>query len=49
MFLHTVYNFAGAWEKVAFDIFRFEDGLIAEHWDVVSQISADSANDNGKF
>ena len=33
VFLHTVYNFAGAGEQVAFDIFRFENGLIAEHWD----------------
>ena len=29
-----MYNFAGAGEQVAFDIFRFdEEGLIAEHWD----------------
>ncbi|MBR0419232.1 MAG: nuclear transport factor 2 family protein [Erysipelotrichaceae bacterium] len=34
VFLHTVYNFAGMGEQVAFDIFRFdEDGKIAEHWD----------------
>lgn len=33
VFLHTVYNFAGAGEQVAFDIFRFESGFIAEHWD----------------
>lgn len=34
VFLHSVYNFAGAGEQVAFDIFRFdEEGLIAEHWD----------------
>ena len=34
VFLHTVYDFAGAGEQVAFDVFRFdEDGLIAEHWD----------------
>lgn len=34
VFLHTVYNFAGAGEQVAFDIFRFdESGKIAEHWD----------------
>ncbi len=34
VFLHTVYNFAGAGEQVAFDVFRFDaDGLIAEHWD----------------
>ena len=31
--LQSVYNFAGAGEQVAFDIFRIEDGLIAEHWD----------------
>ena len=34
VFLHTVYDFAGAGEQVAFDVFRFDsDGLIAEHWD----------------
>lgn len=34
VFLHTVYNFAGAGEQVAFDIFRFdENGKIVEHWD----------------
>lgn len=34
VFLHNVYNFAGAGEVVAFDIFRFDsEGKIAEHWD----------------
>lgn len=33
VFLHTIYNFAGAGEQVAFDVFRFENGKIAEHWD----------------
>ena len=34
VFLQTVYNFAGAGEQVAFDIFRFdENGKIAEYWD----------------
>lgn len=34
VFLHTIYNFAGAGKQVAFDIFRFDDnGKIAEHWD----------------
>ena len=33
VFMQTIYNFAGAGEQVAFDIFRFENGLIAEHWD----------------
>ncbi len=40
VFLHTVYNFAGAGEQVAFDIFRFdEDGKIAEHWDNLSALT----------
>ena len=34
VYLQTVYNFAGAGEQVAFDIFRFDtEGKIAEHWD----------------
>ncbi len=31
VFAHTEYNFFG--QKIGFDIFRFEDGLIVEHWD----------------
>lgn len=46
VFLQTVYNFAGAGEQVAFDIFRFEDGLIAEHWDNLSAL-AKEANPSG--
>ena len=30
-FSHTVYDFFGP--KIGFDIFRFENGLIVEHWD----------------
>ena len=41
VFLQTVYNFAGAEEQVAFDIFRFdENGLIAEHWDNLTSLAA---------
>lgn len=40
VFLQSVYNFAGAGEQVAFDIFRFNDqGLIAEHWDNLAAIA----------
>ena len=40
VFLQTVYNFAGAGEQVAFDIFRFDgNGLIAEHWDNLALLS----------
>ena len=41
VFLHTIYNFAGAGEQVAFDIFRFDDcGKIAEHWDNLAALAA---------
>lgn len=41
VFLHSVYNFAGSGEQVAFDIFRFDrDGKIAEHWDNLAALSA---------
>ncbi len=31
VFTHTEYNIFG--EKIGFDVFRFEDGKIVEHWD----------------
>lgn len=41
VFLQTIYNFAGAGEQVAFDIFRFDDsGKIAEHWDNLAALVA---------
>lgn len=41
VFLQTVYNFAGAGEQVAFDIFRFDvDGKIVEHWDNLAALAA---------
>ena len=47
VFLQTVYNFAGAGEQVAFDIFRFdEEGEIAEHWDNLAALAAE-ANPSG--
>lgn len=46
VFLQTVYNFAGAGEQVAFDIFRFdENGKIAEHWDNLAALA--EANPSG--
>lgn len=40
VFLHTIYNFAGAGKQVAFDIFRFQkDGKIAEHWDNLTALA----------
>ena len=43
--LQSIYNFAGAGEQVTFDVFRFEDGLIAEHWDNLASVAP--ANPSG--
>lgn len=32
-----------------YDLFRLEDGMIVEHWDVIAEIPAEMAHDNGKF
>lgn len=37
VFLHVEYDFFGP--KAAFDIFRFEDGQIVEHWDNLAEIT----------
>lgn len=39
---HTQYNFFGP--KVGFDIFRFEDGLIVEHWDNLQALVTETAS-----
>lgn len=38
VFAHTEYNFFGP--KIGFDVFRFEDGLIVEHWDNLQETPA---------
>lgn len=32
-----------------YDLLRIEDGVIVEHWDVIAEIPAEMAHDNGKF
>ena len=32
-----------------YDLFRVDDGKIVEHWDVIAEIPAEMAHDNGKF
>ncbi len=44
VFTHTDYNFFGP--KVGFDVFRFEDGLIVEHWDNLAE-KAPNPNPSG--
>src|SRR5215218_6777314 len=38
VFAHTEYDFFGP--KIGFDIFRFEDGKIVEHWDNIQETAA---------
>ncbi len=38
VFTHTIYDFFGP--KIGFDVFRFEDGLIVEHWDNLIEVQA---------
>jgi len=45
VFTHTDYDFFGP--KVGFDVFRFEQGLIVEHWDNLQQ-KADKPNPSGR-
>lgn len=44
VFTHTDYNFFGP--KIGFDIFRFENGKIVEHWDNLQETPA-KANPSG--
>ncbi len=45
VFTHTEYNFFGP--KIGFDIFRFENGLIVEHWDNLQERPA-APNPSGR-
>ena len=42
VFTHTDYNFFGP--KIGFDLFKFEDGLIVEHWDNLQEIVEKTAS-----
>jgi predicted SnoaL-like aldol condensation-catalyzing enzyme len=44
VFAHTDYNLFGP--KIGFDVFRFEDGKIVEHWDNLSE-KAKGSNQSG--
>jgi predicted SnoaL-like aldol condensation-catalyzing enzyme len=45
VFTHTDYNFFGP--KIGFDLFKFEDGLIVEHWDNLDEKST-TPNPSGR-
>ena len=42
VFAHTDYNFFGP--KIGFDIFRFENGRIVEHWDNLQETTGPNPN-----
>lgn len=45
--LHTEYNFFGP--KAGFDIFRFEGGLIVEHWDNLQDVAKPNPSGRTQF
>jgi predicted SnoaL-like aldol condensation-catalyzing enzyme len=45
--LHTEYDFFGP--KAGFDIFRFEDGLIVEHWDNLQDVAKPNPSGRTQF
>lgn len=45
--LHTEYDFFGP--KAGFDIFRFEDGLIVEHWDNLQDVEKPNPSGRTQF
>ena len=47
VFLHTKYDFFGP--KAGFDVFRFENGLIVEHWDNLSEITPPNPSGRTQF
>ena len=47
VFLHVKYDFFGP--KAAFDIFRFEDGKIVEHWDNLAEIAPPNPSGRTQF
>lgn len=44
---HTEYDFFGP--KAGFDVFRFEDGLIVEHWDNLSEVTSPNPSGRTQF
>lgn len=47
VFTHTEYDFFGP--KAGFDVFRFEDGLIVEHWDNLLEVAPPNPSGRTQF
>ncbi len=46
--VHSRFEFAGQ-KKIVIDLFRLEDGLLAEHWDAIKDESNTSVNGNSEI
>jgi predicted SnoaL-like aldol condensation-catalyzing enzyme len=46
--VHVIFEPGAAGFKVV-DIFRIENSLVAEHWDVIQPLATEAKNDNGEF
>ena len=46
--VHVIFQPGEAGFKVV-DIFRMENGRVAEHWDVIQALASESKNDNGEI
>ena len=47
--VHVKASRPGAQDAAVADIYRFEDGRIVEHWDVLQQVPVHAANDHPMF
>lgn len=49
VFLQSEYNLFGAGEQAGFDVFRFKDGVIVEHWDNLTAVAKSNPSGHTQF
>lgn len=45
--IQSEYDLGG--KNIVFDLFRFENGKVVEHWDVIQEVPTEMAHENGMF